>query len=282
MNILHISDIHFGPYHWEADDNLVMDRLNAFPADIVFNTGDMTSDSTPEEFRESADFLAKLECSNIVSIPGNHDKYSKRSHELFRELIYDGHPVQPKDVSLLKKPKVFINPSSARLNDYFTEMNYTRLFNIGGETVLVVCIDTNLFQEDRGVVELQILETLRDEIPKLEFDRALMLSHHSLLTTDEDPLSNSKRVTDFLFDMDIEATFCGHTHEFEIVELSDLVRGKKFRQFMCGSLSSVNISREKNMFCAYKDFGTLDETITTTRMIPTRSGVEFIETELPR
>ena len=53
MNILHITDLHFGPYHWAADDSLVLDRLNAFNADIVFNTGDMTSDSLPEEFEQA-------------------------------------------------------------------------------------------------------------------------------------------------------------------------------------------------------------------------------------
>lgn len=282
MKILHITDIHFGPYHWAADDDLVIDRLNAFGADIVFNTGDMTSDSLPEEFSECADFLAKIECPNIVSILGNHDKYSKRSHEIFREFIFDGTYVQPKDVSLIKKPKVFINPSSARLGDYFTEINFLRRFEIGGETVLIIGIDTNLFQKDRGEMEVQILETLRDEIPKLKFDRALLLSHHSLLSTDNDPVLNSKRVTDFVLEMGIEATFCGHTHEFDIVELSDLVRGRKFRQFMCGSLSSVNISREKNMFCTYENFGTADEIITAIRMTPTRSGIEFVETELTK
>ncbi len=280
MNLLHISDIHFGPYHWAVDDDLVIDRLNAFPADIVFNTGDITSDSFPAEFQEGAEFLAKLTCPNVVSIPGNHDKYSKRSHELFREHIYNGSFVQPKDPKLVKKNKVFINPSSAVLSDYFTEINYTRHFNVDLEIILIVCIDTNLFQKDSGVVEIQILETLKDNISELKFDRALMLTHHSILTTDEDPLSNSKRLSDFLLEMDIEATFCGHTHELDITEVTDLVRGKKYRQFMCGSLSSVNISKEKNMFCTYENFGTESEIITVTRMLPTKNGVEFVESKL--
>jgi hypothetical protein len=35
MNILPISDLHFGPYHWAVND-LVVELLNAFYADIVF------------------------------------------------------------------------------------------------------------------------------------------------------------------------------------------------------------------------------------------------------
>ena len=97
MDILHISDIHFGPYHWSADDSLLLDRLNAFKADLVFNTGDQTSDSLQGEFEETRAFLSKLNCPNIVSIIGNHDKYSRRSHEMFREFIHDGQLIQPKD-----------------------------------------------------------------------------------------------------------------------------------------------------------------------------------------
>lgn len=277
MNILHISDIHFGPYHWAADDNIVLDRLNAFPADIVFNSGDMTSDSLQVEFEQAQAFLAKLNCDNVVSIPGNHDKYSKRSHEMFRTHIYDGDFVSPKDSTIVKKKKLYISPATARLNDYFTDVNYMRLFDIGGEKILIVCVDTNLFQSDSGYVDWQILATLTDEIAKLPHDRALMLAHHSVLSTDEDPLINSKRLTDFILAQKIEASFCGHTHELDILQVSDVINGGSYRQFMCGSLSSVNIPRDKNMFCTYEIFGTPDEVITVTRMIPTDNGIEFVE-----
>ncbi len=114
----------------------------------------------------------------------------------------------------------------------------------------------------------------------LSYDRALLLVHHSILSTDEDPLINSKRVTDFVLAQKIEAVFCGHTHELDILQVSDLITGGRFRQFMCGSLSSVNIPRDKNMFCTYENFGSADEIITVTRMIPTDDGLEFIETVL--
>jgi len=67
-----------------------------------------------------------------------------------------------------------------------------------------------------------------------------------------------------------------------MVELSNLIEGKGFRQFMIGSLSSVNIHRESNMFCTYENFGTPDEVITVIRMFPTESGVEFVETIVGR
>lgn len=280
MNLLHISDIHFGPYHWAVDDDLVLERLNDFNADIVLNTGDVTSDSLPEEYRDAGSFLSKLQCPHVVSIPGNHDKYSKRSHEMFREHIYDAPLIEPRDVSLVTKRKVHISPATALLNSYFTEVNYLREISVNGERILLVCADTTLFQSDSGSVEPQILEALAEAMQSLSYDRALLLVHHSILSTDEDPLINSKRVTDFVLAQKIEAVFCGHTHELDIVQVSDVITGGSYRQFMCGSLSSVNIPRDKNMFCTYENFGPQDEIITVTRMVPVDGRLHFIDTVL--
>ncbi len=278
MNLLHISDIHFGPYHWNADDELLLNRLNQCNVDIILNTGDLTSDSLPEEFQKMQHFLSELHCPNIVSIMGNHDKYSKRSHELFREYIYDGDFIEPKEPLQVKKPKVYMDSSTINLDIHFSEINYVRCFDVNGEKVLLICVDSTIFQNDYGYMEEQIIAAFSDVLTKGQFDRKLLLSHHSVLATDNDPLINSKRLTDFILEHDIEAVFCGHTHELDIVELSDVIRGTKFRQFMCGSLSSQNIARERNMFCTYENLGTPQEIITITRIYPSEHGMEFIDT----
>jgi len=280
MNLLHISDIHFGPYHWASNDTILLERLNALPADIVLNTGDMTTDSLEDEFAQARDFLSELTCENIVSINGNHDKFSRRAQEMFRKYIYDTSFVTPTDVGETTKTKLFVDPATANLDEYLTDLNYTRLITINGEKILFVCLDTNLFQSHDGFVDQEILDALSQEISTLNFDRILMLAHHSVLATDEHPLINSRRVTDFILQHRIEATFCGHTHELDILRITDLARGGSFRQFMCGSLSSVNVRRDKNMFCTYENFGSENEIIKVTRITPTASGLEFCETEL--
>ncbi|MFP6729068.1 MAG: metallophosphoesterase, partial [Alphaproteobacteria bacterium] len=83
MKIIHITDMHFGPYQWAGNNALLLERLNEFEADLVFNTGDMTTDSLEDEFQQAGDFLSKINCANIVSILGNHDKFSRRSHDFF-------------------------------------------------------------------------------------------------------------------------------------------------------------------------------------------------------
>ena len=107
-----------------------------------------------------------------------------------------------------------------------------------------------------------------------------MPTHHPILASDEYPLINTKRMTAVASDIGIEASFCGHTHELEIVELTNIIVATGFRQFMIGSLSSVNIHRESNMFCTYENFGTPEEVITMVRMSSNGGGAEFVETKV--
>ncbi len=56
MNILHISDLHFGPRHWEGNDDMLLEKINSYPADIVINTGDSTSDGLESENQDAGEF----------------------------------------------------------------------------------------------------------------------------------------------------------------------------------------------------------------------------------
>lgn len=87
MNILHLSDLHFGPRHWDGNDQLLLEKINSFHADIVINTGDNTTDGLESEFVQAGNFLKQINCKNIISTLGNHDKRNMRSHELFHEYI---------------------------------------------------------------------------------------------------------------------------------------------------------------------------------------------------
>ena len=74
MNLLHISDMHFGPRHWQGSRELLLDKLNSYATDIVVNTGDNTTDALESEFEAAGKFLKSIDCKHVVSIPGNHDK----------------------------------------------------------------------------------------------------------------------------------------------------------------------------------------------------------------
>jgi predicted phosphodiesterase len=256
MNILHISDLHFGPRHWEGDDNILLEKLNSYDADIVINTGDNTTDGMEDEYAGAEQFLNAIKCKSIFSIIGNHDKRNMRSHELFKKYIFDTKIIYSSEMAQTKKKNLYLNREITKVRENFTDINYIKVIPVKGKTVLLIGIDSNELYSDQGYVENEILHVVSDMIKEMEYDLPLLLIHHSILGTDEEPLKNSKRVIDFVCKHKIENVFCGHTHEMDLSRSVDLYRGHTFTQFMCGSLSSCNHTYDDNMFMYYENLGT--------------------------
>ena len=80
MNILHISDLHFGPRHWERDVQVLLAKINSYDADIVLNTGDNTTDGLETEYIKAGRFLKAIKCKNVISTIG---KFVTRKSSLF-------------------------------------------------------------------------------------------------------------------------------------------------------------------------------------------------------
>lgn len=282
MKIIHITDFHFGPYQWNGNNDVLLERINAFNADFVFNTGDMTTDSLEDEFQQAGDFLAKIECNNIISILGNHDKFSRRSHEFFRKYIYDGEFIEPKDKSKVKKRRVYMNKDVVTLNDYLYEANFVKLFDINGQKVMIVALDTCVMHKHTGFMEEEILHAISDIISTTPHDRILTLTHHPILPSDNDPLYSSKHITRFINKHRVEAVFCGHTHDVDMMKIYDILHNHTYRQFTCGSMSSRTTQHDTNMYCSYENFGQKDEKITISRMYPDGNTIKFIDTVVGR
>ncbi len=279
MKIIHITDMHFGPYHWSANNDVILEHINDFGADLIINTGDMTTDSLEDEFQQAHDFLNKIQCNNIISILGNHDKSSKRSHEFFRKYIYDGKFIEP-DKSKIKKPNFYLNKKTVNIDNVLYDANYVRSFHINDKKVLFLALDTCLMNKHYGFMEEEVLHSMSDIIKSTPHDLILMCTHHSILTADNLPLTNSKRITDFMLEHNIKANFCGHTHEMDMVEIKDIVRGGSYRQFMCSTMSGKMVEREDNMYCTYENFGESNEKITILRMYPNEENIRFEETHI--
>ena len=279
MNILHISDLHFGPRHWEGDDNILLEKLNSYDADIVINTGDNTTDGMEDEYAGAERFLNAIKCKNVFSVIGNHDKRNMRSHELFKKYIFDTRIIYSSEMAQTKKKNLFLNREITKVRENFTDINFIKVIPVKGKTVLIIGIDSNELYSDQGYVENEILHVISDMINQMECDLPLLLIHHSILGTDEEPLKNSKRVIDFLWKHKIENVFCGHTHELDLSRSVDLYRGHTFTQFMCGSLSSCNHINDDNMFMYYENFGTDNLRVHLVRIFNQGGKVHF-ESEL--
>ncbi len=256
MNLLHISDMHFGPRHWFGNRELLLEKLNSYAADIVINTGDNTTDALESEFEAAGEFLRSIDCQHIVSIPGNHDKRNMRSADYFRQYIDDVEVIRPLNRDNCRKHNIFLDGNTNGIADHFTDFNFLKKITVDNESVLVVCLDSNSLYKDNGFVDEEMLRTLSQAIRKESYDRIILLNHHSILDSDSDPLFNSRIVVEFVREHNIEYVFCGHTHQLSMMRSTDLYHKHSFTQYKNGSLSSINTPHDTNMFLYYKNFGT--------------------------
>lgn len=277
MNILHISDLHFGPRHWEGDNQVLLEKLNSYNADIVFNTGDSTTDALEDEYVAAGLFLAGIKCKNVVSIIGNHDKRNMRSHELFRKYIYDTQLIHIPETVQTNKKHLFLNREITKVREHFTDVNFFKSFIIDGKSILIINIDSNELYNDHGFVEKEVLKVASEKIDQLEYDQLLLLTHYSILGTDEDPLKNSSILIDFVQKHKIEYVFCGHSHKLELMRTTDLYHNHSFFQFMCGSLSSCNHAYDDNMFLYYENLGSADLRLYLVRIFLEGGSMRFTE-----
>ena len=70
--ILHISDVHFGPHHAPEAAAGVLVLAEERQPDLVVISGDLTQRAKPRQFREAREFVDRMRAPTLV-VPGNHD-----------------------------------------------------------------------------------------------------------------------------------------------------------------------------------------------------------------
>ena len=136
---------------------MLLDKINSYPADLVINTGDSTTDGLESEYQEAEHFLKGISCENVISIIGNHDKRNMRSHEYFEKYIDHDEIILPSRPELTTKKNIYLQRNISKIKNYFTDINYIKLITIDSITVLVICIDSSILYENEGFVEKEIL-----------------------------------------------------------------------------------------------------------------------------
>ena len=258
MNILHISDMHFGSRHWLGNSATLLKKLNSYAADVVINTGDCTTDALEVEFKAAGTFLNSITCQHVISIPGNHDKRNMKSQDFFRKYIDNIDVIYPLESQKCTKNKLFLDQYTTGIKDNFTDINFIKNIVINGESLLIVCLDTNEVYQDNGFIDQEILRSVSHKIDQSIYDKIILLNHHSILDTDEDPLFNSRHVIDFVAQHNISHVFCGHTHKLSLMKSTDLYNNHSFVQYKNGSLSCCNATNDTNMFMFYENLGESD------------------------
>ncbi|MEO8503491.1 MAG: metallophosphoesterase family protein [Acidobacteriota bacterium] len=71
-NILHISDVHFGPPHLPELSQAVLALAAERRPELVVLSGDLTQRAKPHQFQEARTFVDAMPVPTLV-VPGNHD-----------------------------------------------------------------------------------------------------------------------------------------------------------------------------------------------------------------
>src|SRR5947209_6388578 len=72
--IAHLSDLHCGsPYFVGNLLQRAIMEINRIQPDVVVCSGDLTTFGYKQEYRQAAEYLARLDCPDVITIPGNHD-----------------------------------------------------------------------------------------------------------------------------------------------------------------------------------------------------------------
>lgn len=83
MELLHISDLHFGPPFLAAAGEALLRQAAAWDPDVIVVSGDFTQRAKEEQFAEARGFLRRLPERPTVVVPGNHDVPLYRVFERF-------------------------------------------------------------------------------------------------------------------------------------------------------------------------------------------------------
>lgn len=70
--ILHVSDVHFGPPHLPEVSAGVLAFIDETGPDVVVVSGDLTQRAKPEQFRQARRWVDSIPVPTVV-VPGNHD-----------------------------------------------------------------------------------------------------------------------------------------------------------------------------------------------------------------
>ena len=73
MEIVQLSDIHFGAQFREDVFAKVIDEVNTLSPDAVIITGDLTNEGLKEEYEQCKELVSKIKVDKIIAISGNHD-----------------------------------------------------------------------------------------------------------------------------------------------------------------------------------------------------------------
>jgi len=220
MEIVQLSDIHYGAQFRENVFEKVIDEVNSLSPDAVIITGDLTNEGLKEEYEECKSLISKINVEKIIAISGNHD---------------------------------YRNTGYLHFKKYFPFKTINEL----GNDVVVVTIGTARPDRDEGEVGYRQTSWLERIMKKYEDKTTILAMHHHIIGI---PDTGSDRLTiidagDVLratLDSKVNLVLCGHKHRPWMWDFNNLMianagttSSKRVRGFFENSYNIVKIDDGK-------------------------------------
>jgi 3',5'-cyclic AMP phosphodiesterase CpdA len=217
--LVQISDIHIGSlYNSSVFDNIV-EEVNSMKPDAIIVTGDLTDEGLLPQFELARKELARLNCKNLIIMPGNHD-YRHTGYLLYKKFF-----------------------PGRQINDM--------------DDVVVVTLNTARPDRDEGEVGYRQLSWMQNAIK--EFDgqnkKIIVAMHHHLIAvpdtgTDKILILDAGDTLRVCLESQVDLVLCGHKHRPWIWNLGTLqiayagtASTSRFRGFFQNSYNIIEIKQ---------------------------------------
>jgi 3',5'-cyclic AMP phosphodiesterase CpdA len=234
LTLLHISDLHFGPFYVPAVGESLLQAAHRLRPDIIVASGDFTQRAKPDEFRAARQYLERLPPATQVLVPGNHDVPLYRILErllapyaLYREYLSDALDV------VVRPPNAVI----VALNSTAPKRAITN-----------------------GRIRRRQLDLCAEAFTSAPEDVArIVVTHHHWAPVPDyeksEVMPGAKAALDVLTELRVDLILSGHLHRASIVNSLDVYAGRDRTHgiliVQCGTSTSRRgraREREKNSF----------------------------------
>ncbi|QDU91008.1 cyclic 3',5'-adenosine monophosphate phosphodiesterase [Pirellulimonas nuda] len=238
LNLLQISDLHFGPPYVPGVGDALLKQAQQLPIDAIVVNGDLTQRATAEQFEQAKAFIDALPEVPYVVIPGNHDV------PLYRvwERLTDPYREYQKHIS--------------------TELNQVLRVHAGDQGACIVALNS---AAPRRAITNGRVDPWQLELCGREFDqtpagelRIVVVHHHFAPPPDYDRspvMPGARRALDYFQAHDVDLLLGGHLHRAYIGNSLDIYAGGEREHGIivaqCGTTTSRRgraREREKNSF----------------------------------
>ena len=204
LTLLHISDMHFGPFFVPRVGDALLAFAYSVQPDIIVASGDFTQRAKEREFAEAAEYLRHLPEVPKVVVPGNHDV------PLYRvfERLFEPH----------KHYRAHIHP----------EMNWT----LRTDDAVIVALDSTAPRRAlvNGRISRWQLEYAAEQLSSAPPGAArIVVAHHHFAPAPDyeggQVMPKAKRAMDMFTELRVDMVLGGHLHRAYVGNSLDVYSG---------------------------------------------------------